>query len=94
MPKEDGECNKTALHAEVTICQQALRVIDYTCRLLLEIGAAQMCWMRHLACVTSGTPAVRGKPSLNGIWLHAAAPAYASRQTGNQQTLDSCKLCS
>ena len=60
MPKEDGEGKSKALHMEVAICQQALRVIDHTCGLLVELGAAQMYWMRHLVRYM---PCIRGKPS-------------------------------
>lgn len=59
MPKEAGEGKSKALHVEVAICQQALRVIDYACGRLLELGAAQMYGMRHLVRYM---PCIRGKP--------------------------------
>ena len=86
MPKEDGDGTSKALHAEVAVCQQALRVIDYTCGLLVKLGAAQMYWMRHPPCVTS----VRcGKPNLNGSACFAAAPRVCEQADRYQQILES-----
>lgn len=70
MPKEDGDCNSKALHAEVALCQQARRVIYCTCRLsdgrIVGIALPEAAISREYEGVTCGRGASVRCMHLNG----------------------------